>query len=88
MCCLCSLARSHSHRAVFSYWAYQCAGGGGGGVLFDGSGPNGTDGAMSPNEGHGGIGYGAGGGGGGAELISYIAAGGNGASGFVYLEWG
>lgn len=66
------------------------AGGGGGGVLFDGSGPNATNGAEVSYKGYGGIGYGAGGGGGGEPGnqggISQI--GGNGAPGFVYLEWG
>lgn len=73
--------------AIGVYSLYHGAGGGGGGVLFDGIGPNATNGAQSSYKGYGGIGYGAGGGGGG-EPGSINQIGGNGAPGFVYLEWG
>lgn len=69
-------------RGYYSGGQNYGAGGGGGGVLFDGSGPNASDGEIPPNEGHGGIGFGAGGGGGGNG-----GSGGNGAPGFVYIEW-
>ena len=62
-------------------------GGGGGGVLLFGSGPNGADGE-NHFSGKGGKGYGAGGGGGGYEMgNSKSWNGGNGADGFVYIEW-
>ena len=58
-------------------------------MLFDGSGPSASDGTLlPPGAGHGGVGYGAGGGGGGLEQNSSVAySGGNGAPGFVYIEW-
>ena len=64
------------------------SGGGAGGVLIDGKGPQGGDGSRKLGFGpgaRGGIGYGAGGGGGGYDGVNY--SGGNGASGMVYIEW-
>lgn len=65
---------------------YYASGGGGGGVLFDGYGPNASAGLSTSGQGQGGKGYGAGGGGSG-WAGSNIPLGGNGAPGFVYLEW-
>ena len=70
--------------------ATYIAGGGAGGVLIEGKGPQGGDGVRKFEYGtgaKGGLGYGAGGGAGGADYyVNY--AGGNGAPGMVYLEWG
>lgn len=64
-----------------------CSGGGGaGGVLIDGEGPSGSPGTIPSSASTGGRGYGAGGGGGGYNGNYY--AGGAGASGVVYVEWG
>ncbi|NUM36989.1 MAG: PEP-CTERM sorting domain-containing protein [Candidatus Brocadiae bacterium] len=60
-------------------------GGGGGGILINGLGISGQNGAMSWS-GKGGIGYGGGGGGGGYNGGNRVA-GGNGASGLVYIEY-
>ena len=67
---------------------YFSGGGGGGGILFDGSGPPaGSVTPPDPNYGsQNGIGYGAGGGS-GTNNNSIHTAGGNGAPGFVYVEW-
>ena len=75
-------------RAYYiSGFGWKCPSGGGGGVLFDGSGPTGGDGGWTiPYTGRGGSGYGAGGGAGGYD--SNRQAGGAGAPGFVYVEWG
>ena len=62
-------------------------------MLFDNNGPNATDGTRGIYAGRGGVGYGAGGGGGGLEPSNgctslVLRAGGPGAPGFVYVEWG
>ena len=69
-------------------------GGGGGGVLINGNGPNGGNGKLSSATAQGakgGVGYGAGGGAGGwsgtGGSEGTAQAGGAGASGVVYLEW-
>ena len=62
---------------------------GGGGVFIDGSGPPAGS-VIAPNPNYGsqnGIGYGAGGGSGTYTINSGHTAGGNGAPGFVYVEW-
>jgi hypothetical protein len=65
-------------------------GGGAGGLLANGSGPSagngGTNGSLVGAE--GGTGYGAGGGSGGYNSGDGYAVGGDGAAGFVYIEWG
>ena len=78
----------------------MCAGGGGGGVFLDNVGPSATNGASASYAGFGGKGYGAGGGGGGVGVSDCGCypdvnggckgrlSGGNGAPGFVYIEWG
>jgi len=76
-------------KAAYFDSRYFYAGGGGGGVLFDGAGPTAGDG-KGIYSGDGGDGYGAGGGAGGFNPIGpiYYEGGGEGASGFVYIEWG
>ena len=57
-------------------------------MLLDGSGPPAGS-VTAPNPTYGsqnGVGYGAGGGS-GTYSVSYYSAGGNGAPGFVYVEW-
>lgn len=64
------------------------AGGGGGGINLNGWGPGGSRGGG--DGGGGGGGYGGGGGGGGADEGNYnrVNAGGAGARGCIYIEWG
>ena len=72
-------------------WGWY-AGGGGGGVPMNGIGPKGQDGKGSFRA-TGGIGFGAGGGAGGYTFYEnpggngWRYGGGNGAPGFVYVEW-
>lgn len=67
---------------------YYGAGGGGGGVLFDGAGPAiAAQNGLHSNGAQGGTGFGAGGGAGGWTSPAG-SPGGNGASGFVYVEAG
>ena len=66
------------------------AGGGAGGVLIDGKGPNGENGNRDYDYcvgGEGGQGYGAGGGAGGYSCKRGNVKGGAGAPGVVYIEW-
>ena len=66
----------------------DAGGSGGGGVIRNGTGPSGGDGAKPTKIGKGGKGYGAGGGSGGCDATcAGCAAGGNGAPGLVYVEW-
>lgn len=68
--------------------ASHAGGGGGGGVYLDAAGPSAADGASLTFSAKGGKGYGAGGGGGSYDGSGIIRiAGGNGASGLVYVEW-
>ena len=90
------------HFAIFTQTAFSAgaggvgvsnpadtAGSGGGGVLMNGTGPSGGDGSNALYSGRGGQGYGGGGGSGGCDVDSCpdCDAGGNGASGLVYVEW-
>ena len=65
---------------------YFSGGGGGGGILFDGSGPPANSVTLPNPYGQNGIGFGAGGGS-GTYNGGFYTAGGNGAPGFVYVEW-
>lgn len=68
--------------------ASHAGGGGGGGVYLDLEGPSAADGANPTFSAKGGRGYGAGGGGGSYDFSGSVRfAGGNGASGLVYVEW-
>ena len=67
----------------------DAGGSGGGGVLMNGTGPSGQQGANVLYSGMGGRGYGAGGGSGGCDTGDCASsdAGGNAAPGLVYIEW-
>lgn len=68
--------------------ASHAGGGGAGGVYLDLEGPSAADGANPMFSAKGGRGYGAGGGGGSYDFSGSVRfAGGNGASGLVYVEW-
>lgn len=71
-------------NAVASGWV---PGGGAGGIILNGYGPDAQNGACPSAPAMGGKGYGAGGGSGGLEGTWVRYAGGNGASGLVYIEW-
>ena len=73
--------------AVAGTWV---PGGGAGGIMLNGYGPEAENGASTTSGGEGGKGgkgYGAGGGGGGWTEHSIKNAGGNGANGLVYVQW-